>query len=170
MRTIVILRLSDLIKGYFYGIWLRVVGFRKHHKPLRSTEWVTYIEFQNPHVLVMGTVYSEIGLGVYQGDAVIIREGLCSSEYLRRWVIYKLEDHHLKGHEVEEFLKTACRLAQTILHHKHSESCLKDWQRSDEPEAKLPSSKGVNHMQTDLLLNLGCRASASPKGVSDDTP
>jgi hypothetical protein len=112
VRTIVKLRLSDLIKGYFYGIWLRAVGFRKHHKPLRSIEMVTYIEFQNPHVLVMGTVYSEIGLGIYQGDAVIIREGLCSSEYLHRWVIYKLEDHHLKGHEVEELLKTACRLVQ----------------------------------------------------------
>jgi len=90
MNRLVVFRLRELIKGYFYGVWLKLIGGQKHHKPLQSIEMVTYTEFQNPHVLVMGTVYAEIGLGVYQGDAVVIREGLSSSEWHLRWVIYKL--------------------------------------------------------------------------------
>jgi hypothetical protein len=131
MKRVVVIKLGELVKGYFYGVWLKLFGGQKRRKPLQSVEMVTYTEFQNPRVLVMGTVYEGIGLGVYQGEAVVIREGLCSSEWHRRWVIYKLKEHHLKGHKVEGLLKTACMLVQTILRHKYSVSCWKGLQKSD---------------------------------------
>ncbi|MFH1640246.1 MAG: hypothetical protein ABIB93_08090, partial [Chloroflexota bacterium] len=96
---------------------------------------VSYNVFQNPHILVMDTIYPEIGLGVYQGEIVIIREGVTQSHNLRRLVVYKLPNHY-QNKLVRDLLHTACNVAQTILTEGYFESLKTDWQSQHEPIQK----------------------------------
>ncbi len=154
-KNIIVFGFFQMVKGFVLGIFLTISGVLIHHKPLRKVETVSYAEFQNPHVSVLDSIYEEIGVGVYQGEIVLIREGVTSHKYLHKWVVYRLQDsrHSPQNPQMlEELLYNACTLVQKILSYQYSESCLKDSQTS---QGKLSETLlQTNHNKQECLNSL----------------
>jgi hypothetical protein len=118
----VIVGLLRCIKGYFYGLYLRLFGVRRHQRHIRLVETFAYNEFHNRHVLVLDSIYPEIGVGVYQGEVVIMRQGVMMSLFQPRWVIYTLDNHRPRQERMgTDILQLACSLVTRILLEKHFE-------------------------------------------------
>jgi rubredoxin len=77
----------------------------------RPIEFVEYQSLFAPNVLELHTSYCEIGVGVYQGEAVGIRQ-LVMADISPHWGIYKLKRSEASHIDVEVVKKLRCLACQ----------------------------------------------------------
>lgn len=80
------------VRRWFFVVLQSFLAGRKYQRPLRKYESVSYNEWENMGELVLDTVFSETGVGVYQKHVVAIRQAPTLTPPYHRWVIYKLTD------------------------------------------------------------------------------
>jgi len=80
------------VRRWFFVVLQSFLAGRKYQRPLREYESVSYNEWENMGELVLDTVFSETGVGVYQKHVVAIRQAPTLTPPYHRWVIYKLTD------------------------------------------------------------------------------
>jgi len=151
------------VRRLLYGLWLMFFGVLRRQAHKRPVQMAAYNDLKNPNVLLMDTIYPEIGVGVYQGEAVVIREGLTYTEYPRRWVIYKLETPHLT-HLGDEDIQLLCRVLQSILTQRYSKSLKTDLRKPN--ELTKETARAESHDTQHPLCPFGaCEcADVTPKG------
>jgi len=118
----------------------KTFGGLKHQKPSRPVGMVAYNVFHNPHIAILDSIYPEIGLGVYQGEIVIIREGVTLRGFQHRWVIHRLDDHP-QNELVQALLHTACKVVSNMLTERDYKFVMTDFEKSHEGKSEILSQK-----------------------------
>ena len=99
--------------GRLFQMLLRL-PFRKFQVRRHQNEWESsnLLPYYEAHQSQDNTIYSQIGVGVYQGEAIVFRRWAFGTTY-PQWMIYKLQDQY--PNEIPDGMSQSLRCLAALL-------------------------------------------------------